>query len=85
MKNINSIFGLILTLISFNSCKTEVPVLHQKILFEQHYVNYAWSYQNSGYLVDSLGYVRVFNLSKYTNIQIMKQQIYKTTNIQIMK
>jgi hypothetical protein len=66
MKNINSIFGLILTLISFNSCKTEVPVLHQKILFEQHYVNYAWSYQNSGYLVDSLGYVRVFNLSKDT-------------------
>ena len=46
------------------SCKTETPSISQKILFEKHYTNYAWSYQNNGYLIDSLGNVKAFNISK---------------------
>jgi|GEM_PF-209761 len=50
--------------IVFMSCKTETPLIQQKIVFEQHYVNSAWGYQNKGYLIDSSGYVRTFDLSK---------------------
>lgn len=53
-------------LMALISCKTETPSIAQKILFEQHYVNYAWLYQNNGYLVDSSGNVRAFDLSRDT-------------------
>lgn len=46
------------------SCNTETPSISQNILFEKHYVNYAWGYQNNGYLIDSLGNVWTFDISK---------------------
>jgi len=48
------------------SCNTETPTIAQRILFEKHYVNYAWGYQNNGYLIDSLGNVLTFDISKDT-------------------
>lgn len=57
------IFILFMTLIA---CKTEYPNINQRILFEKHYTNWAWSFQNNGYLIDSLGSVRTFDLSKDT-------------------
>lgn len=46
------------------SCKNEMPTIAQKILFEKHYCNYAWGSQNNGYLIDSLGNVMAFDISK---------------------
>ena len=66
MKLQNSTYFFAFILIAITSCKTEVPIVHQKILFEQHYMNYAWGYQNKGYLIDSLGNVRTFDISKDT-------------------
>jgi hypothetical protein len=63
MKPKDLIFLLLLT---FVSCESDVPTFKQKILFEMHYTNWAWGYQNRGYLIDSLGYVRGFDLSKKT-------------------
>jgi hypothetical protein len=51
-------------LIVVTACEGEVPVLKQKILFQRHYVNYAWFYTDNGYLVDSMGYVRSFDVAK---------------------
>jgi len=53
------LFGLI-------SCEKEAPTIVQHILFEKHHTNYALGYQNNGYLIDSMGNVRTFNLSKDT-------------------
>lgn len=55
-----------LLLLVLISCNTENPSIQQKILFEQHYTNYAWGYQNNGYLIDSLGNVRAFDVSRDT-------------------
>jgi len=51
-------------IMTFTGCKTEYPNFNRKILFEKHYVNWAWGYQNKGFLVDSLGFVNAFDLSK---------------------
>jgi len=53
-------------LFSFASCSNEIPNFKQHILFEKHYSNWAWSYQNNGFLIDSLGNVHAFDLSKKT-------------------
>ena len=34
----------------------------QPLLFEYRYVNYAWGYQEHGWLIDQDGYIRYFNL-----------------------
>jgi hypothetical protein len=64
MKTKNLIFLLFLVL---TSCNSELPNFKQKVLFELHYSNWAWGYQNRGFLIDSLGYVRAFDLSKKTS------------------
>lgn len=64
MKTKKIISALILILIT--SCNSESPDFKQKILFEVHYTNWAWGYQNNGFLIDSLGYVSAFDLSKKT-------------------
>lgn len=63
MKTGKIIFMLLLGLIS---CNNDIPNFKQHILFEQHYTNWAWGYQNNGYLIDSLGSVRPFDLSNTT-------------------
>lgn len=40
-----------------------MPDFKQRILFEIHYINYAWGFQDQGLIIDSLGNIRVFNLS----------------------
>ena len=62
MKAKNLFISIIL--IAVTACVGEVPDFKQKILFERHYVNYAWFYTNNGYLVDSMGYVRSFDVAK---------------------
>jgi len=60
-KYIFIVFILFLT-----GCKSEYLNFNQKILFEKHYSNWAWGYQNNGFLIDSLGFVNAFDLSKDT-------------------
>lgn len=36
----------------------------QEILFEVNYVNYAWGYQNRGYLIDKMGRIRRYENPK---------------------
>jgi hypothetical protein len=55
-----------LLVICLTACNSEIADFKQKVLFEMHYTNWAWSYQNNGFLIDSAGYVRAFDLSKKT-------------------
>ncbi len=55
---------ILFIIISLTSCSENLPTFKQKVLFEVHYVNYAWGYVNNGYLIDSLGYARSFNLKE---------------------
>jgi hypothetical protein len=57
----------IIVILTMTCCKIEnnaTPVLNQVILFQAEYVNYAWIYQHNGWLIDSSGYVRSYNLPK---------------------
>ena len=36
----------------------------QEIFFEVNYVNYAWGFQNDGFLIDKMGRVRTFDKPK---------------------
>jgi hypothetical protein len=53
--------------LGFISCNEDIPTLKQKIFFEKHYLNYAWFPQSSGYLIDSLGNVLVFNWAEVSH------------------
>lgn len=57
---------ILLIILSLISCNEDVPSFRQKVLFEVHYINYAWGYMNYGYLIDSTGYARSFNLRNNT-------------------
>ena len=50
-------------------CKKEFKTsrLKQEIFFEATFMNYAWVYQHSGFMVDSAGRVRGYNLPKDWN------------------
>ena len=63
----NTKYLMSLLLLVLISCKTETPTIAQKILFELHYENNAWDYQNNGYLIDSLGNVWTFDISNDTS------------------
>ncbi|MCF8357567.1 MAG: hypothetical protein K9H26_02325 [Prolixibacteraceae bacterium] len=55
----------ILLLILFVGCKEDFSVFpgkNQKILFQCEYINHAWGYQHSGWLIDSFGNVHCYNL-----------------------
>lgn len=56
------IFRLLLFSTLLTACAEGVDISKQKILFEVHYENYAWGYSNSGFLIDSTGTVRRFDL-----------------------
>ena len=58
---------LLFVLFGFLSCKDDIQTLKQKIFFEKHYTNYAWFPQSSGYLIDSLGNVLVFNWAEVSH------------------
>jgi len=57
---------LLLVLVLTYSCNNDAPNFKQKILFGVQYTNWAWGYQSKGFLIDSMGYVRAFDLSKTT-------------------
>lgn len=46
----------------FFSCDDKVEITNQRVFFEVHYVNFAWSYSNRGILIDSMGNVSSFDL-----------------------
>jgi hypothetical protein len=61
MKKI-SIIILTLLLLSGTGCKkSAAPLNDSKLLFQMEYVNYAWGYQHSGYLIDGDGNILTFN------------------------
>ena len=43
------------------------PLISQQILFQADYINYAWTYQHYGWLIDSSGNVRSYKLPKKWN------------------
>ena len=57
---------LLIALTLIYSCNNNAPNFKQKILFGVQYTNWAWGYQNKGFLIDTMGYVRAFDLSKTT-------------------
>ena len=58
------LFSIILC---FFSCNDDIEITQQRVFFEIHYVNYAWSYVNHGILIDSLGNVNGYHLSQKNN------------------
>ena len=51
-------------------CKKENETLttsNQEVFFQCDYINYAWVYQHSGWIIDSSGDVRGYNLPKVWN------------------
>ena len=60
------LFSLLIILILMG-CEKEneyIPNPDQEIFFQLEYINYAWSYQHSGWMIDSSGAVRGFKLPK---------------------
>jgi hypothetical protein len=55
---------LFIVLITLCSCVDNIDFSKQRILFSVQYVNYAWSYTNNGFMVDSAGNVCSYNLSE---------------------
>jgi hypothetical protein len=54
-------------LILLTCCNKEddiIPSVKQSILFQKEYINYAWGYQQNGWLIDSAGNVRYYRLPK---------------------
>lgn len=64
MKRANLI--ILAIIIITTACNNEAPDFKQKVLFEVHYTNWAWGYQNHGFLVDSMGYARAFDVARKT-------------------
>jgi hypothetical protein len=70
----------LLTILS--SCKKEhnsIPDIDQKVLFQREYINYAWSYQLNGWLIDSSGNVRSYNLPETWHFTDSEGFIYPDT------
>lgn len=63
MKRIKLLICTTFIMLALLSCSDNLFTPHQKLYFEVHYINYAWGYQNTGFLIDSSGYVRRFDLS----------------------
>lgn len=57
---------LSLTLLILTGCE-EFLTDDNKAVFVCQYINHAWGYQNSGYLIDTEGNVRVYNLPEDWN------------------
>jgi hypothetical protein len=59
------IFGFIIVILS--SCEKDIntnqgnPNITNHVLFQYEYINYAWGYQHSGWLIDSSGNVYCYN------------------------
>jgi hypothetical protein len=54
----------ILILVACEKRNDYIPDPNQKIFFQLEYVNYAWGFQHSGWMIDNTGAVRGFNLPK---------------------
>ena len=58
--------ALLFLLMQTQGCE-EYPYDPQEVIFESHYINHAWGYQNSGFIIDSEGNLRTFNLPEEWN------------------
>ncbi len=54
-------FPILLLLLLLAGCE-EITDNHPKVIFQYHYINYAWGYQNSGFLIDTAGNIRSFSM-----------------------
>ena len=52
--------ALLFTLFLLTGCE-EFPDNHPKAIFQYHYVNHAWGYQDSGFMIDTSGNIRSFS------------------------
>jgi len=60
-----SLYGIMLAVFCLGCSGDEITVSdEQEILFEVNYVNYAWGFQNNGFLIDKKGLVRTFDKPK---------------------
>jgi hypothetical protein len=57
---LTSRLALLFTLVLLAGCE-EIPDNQPKVIFEYQYVNYAWGYQNSGFMIDTSGNIRSFS------------------------
>ncbi len=64
--NIVARMVLLLVMMSFVGCE-ELFNDNQRAIFVRIYVNYAWGYQHNGYIIDSDGVVKEFNLPENWN------------------
>jgi hypothetical protein len=67
-----TIIGFGLVIFFLLSCEKKVDDLkpdfsNQKVLFQVDYINFAWGYQHSGFLIDSSGHVYCYQLPKDWN------------------
>ena len=62
MKNIQvNISCILIALLIITGCKKNVAINEkQRILFQVDYVNYAWGYQHTGFIIDNEGNVRTY-------------------------
>ncbi|MFA5324550.1 MAG: hypothetical protein WCR82_03440 [Bacteroidales bacterium] len=70
MKSLCQTLRIILVLFLFASCdkfNTSDEKFEQNVLFQSEYINYAWGYVNSGWIIDSTGNVHVYNLPESWN------------------
>jgi len=66
MRNIRLLFILGLMIFSLTNCEkdndgTDISMTNQRIYFQYDYINFAWGYQHSGWLIDSSGNVHCYN------------------------
>jgi hypothetical protein len=64
MKILSQFLLIILLLSGCTKDKDSLSVHNQEIFFQSDYINYAWGYQHSGWMIDSSGNVRGYNLPK---------------------
>lgn len=61
LKAITSKMVIVFLLILFPGCE-EFPYHSPDAIFVSHYINYAWGYQDRGFVIDSEGNVSAFNM-----------------------
>lgn len=61
LKAINPRVAFLFLMALFAGCE-EFPDHSPDVIFISHYINYAWGYHNSGFVIDSEGNVSAFNM-----------------------
>jgi hypothetical protein len=60
-------FAFLFLLTGCNKEDDSLPEAKQTILFQREYINYAWGYRQDGWIIDSSGNFRTFQMPKVWN------------------